>query len=70
MVLETNNHSVFKLQYYLIMTIKYRHKIITKDISNQLQEHFERIGQSYKITVGGVPLSVLKQCVLSQGQNK
>jgi putative transposase len=51
MKLDTNNHSVFKLQYHLILPIKYRRKVITNEISDQLLADFKRIGAAYKIRV-------------------
>ena len=36
--LDTNNHSVFKLAYYLLLVIKYRRKVINDYISNRLTE--------------------------------
>lgn len=51
MKLETNNHSVFSLNYHLILVIKYRRKVINDDISTRLREMFERIGLNYNITV-------------------
>ena len=41
MDLDTNNHSVFKLTYHLVLVIKYRRKVIDDDISNRLKEIFE-----------------------------
>lgn len=51
MKLDNNNHSVFMLQYQLIMCIKYRNKVIDDEISNCLKEIFERIASSYNITL-------------------
>ncbi|BAU29811.1 putative transposase [Aneurinibacillus soli] len=51
MDLDTNNHSVFKLNYHLIMVIKYRRKVIDDAISNRLQEIFESIAPNYHISV-------------------
>lgn len=48
---DTNNHSVFKLYYHLIMCIKYRKKVINNEISNRLKEIFEYICKSYNITL-------------------
>ena len=36
--LDTNNHSVFAMYYHLVLVIKYRRKVINKDISVRLQE--------------------------------
>lgn len=46
---ETNNHSVFNLHYHLIIVTKYRRKVITKDIEDELRTIFERVGESYGI---------------------
>ena len=43
MDLDTNNHSVFKLSYHLVLVIKYRRKVIDDDISKRLKEIFEYI---------------------------
>ena len=51
MDLETNNHSVFKLSYHLLLVIKYRRKVIDEDISNRLKEIFEYIEPKYNITL-------------------
>lgn len=51
MYLNTNNHSVFKLLYYLVLVIKYRRKVINDDISNRLKEIFEYISPKYNITL-------------------
>ena len=48
MDLDTNNHSVFKLSYHLVLVIKYRRKVIDDDISNRLKEIFEYILTSQK----------------------
>lgn len=48
---DTNNHSVFKLYYHLIMCVKYRKKVINNEISNRLKEIFEYICKSYNITL-------------------
>ena len=48
---DTNNHSVFSLNYHLVMVVKYRRKVINDKISNRLKEMFEYIGKPYHITV-------------------
>ena len=48
---DTNNHSVFLLQYHLIMCIKYRNKVIDDVISERLQQIFEYIAPNYHITL-------------------
>lgn len=51
MKLENNNHSVFSLNYHLVLVVKYRRKVIDDDISNRLKEIFEYISPSYNISV-------------------
>ncbi len=51
MNLDTNNHSVFKLTYHLVLVIKYRRKVINDDISNRLKEIFEYTSPKYNITL-------------------
>ena len=51
MKLDNNNHSVFMLWYHLVLVIKYRKKVITKDISECLQKMFVRISADYNITL-------------------
>ena len=51
MNLDNNNHSVFSLNYHLILVVKYRKKIINDTISNRLKEIFDKISSSYNITV-------------------
>ena len=51
MKLDTNKHSVFLLQYHLIMCIKYRNRVIDDTISERLKEIFEYIAPKYNITL-------------------
>ncbi|MBW9172507.1 IS200/IS605 family transposase [Clostridium estertheticum] len=51
MELATNNHSVFLLNYHLVLVIKYRKKVINDEISNRLREIFEYICPKYNITL-------------------
>ena len=51
MVFENNNHSVFSLNYHLIMVVKYRRKVIDDEISNKLKEIFEYVSKNYNITI-------------------
>ena len=46
--LDNNNHSVFSLNYHLILVIKYRRKVINDANSNFLKEVFSRIAPDYK----------------------
>lgn len=34
----TNRHSVYKLQFHLVVVSKYRNKVINKDLNNRLKE--------------------------------
>lgn len=49
--LENNNHSVFSLNYHLILVVKYRRKVIDDSISSRLKEIFEYIQPTYNITL-------------------
>ena len=51
MKFDTNNHSVFILQYHLIMCVKYRKKVIDDTISKRLEEMFINIAPNYNITL-------------------
>ncbi|MEA3422664.1 MAG: IS200/IS605 family transposase [Bacillota bacterium] len=51
MNLDTNNHSVFMLNYHLILVVKYRKEVINSTISERLKEIFEYISPRYKITL-------------------
>jgi len=49
LILDTNNHSVFRLNYHLVLVVKYRRKVIDDEISNRLKEIFEYISPKYNI---------------------
>jgi putative transposase len=49
MDLDTNNHSVFKLNYHLVLVIKYRRKVVDDEISNRLKDIFEYISPKYNV---------------------
>lgn len=49
MNLDTNAHSVFSLNYHLILVVKNRRQIFTDEISNRAREIFEYIAPNYKI---------------------
>jgi putative transposase len=51
MNLDSNNHSVFSLNFHLILCIKYRRKVLTDSISEYAKGMFERIGENYNITI-------------------
>ena len=49
MLLDTNAHSVFSLNYHLILVTKYRKEVFDAAVSNRAKEIFERIAPNYKI---------------------
>lgn len=49
MKLDTNSHSVFSLNYHLVMITKYRRDVINDNISNRLKEIFSYIQSNYNI---------------------
>ena len=51
MKLDSNNHSVFSLNYHLVLVIKYRKQVLNDDVSNRLKEIFEYISPNYNITL-------------------
>ena len=51
MELDTNNHSVFLLYYHLVLVTKYRRQVIDDEISEHAKTTFERISESYHITL-------------------
>lgn len=44
-IYDTNKHSVFLLQYHLILVVKYRRAAIDNEICARLKEIFEYIGE-------------------------
>lgn len=51
MKLENNNHSVFSLNYHLVLVVKYRRRVIDSIVSTRLREIFEYIQPAYNITL-------------------
>lgn len=51
MKLDTNSHSVFLLNYHLILCIKYRRKVLNDEISERLKEMFIKITDTYGVTL-------------------
>ena len=49
--LDTNAHSVFLLNYHLVLVVKYRRKVFDSGISARAKEIFEYIAPTYKITL-------------------
>lgn len=48
---ETNNHSVFAMNYNLTLVVKYRRKVISNKIQDKLIEIFNYIAPNYNITL-------------------
>lgn len=51
MELDRNQHSVYLLNYHLVMVVKYRRRVINDDISDYLKRKFEQVGESYGINL-------------------
>lgn len=51
MELDTNKSSVFLMYYHLVLVTKYRRKVIDNQISEYAKRIFERIAESYHITL-------------------
>ena len=51
MEFDSNAHSVFLLNYHLILVVKYRRKVFDDRISERAKEIFSRIAPSYNITL-------------------
>ena len=49
MEFDTNNHSVFKLHYHLIICAKYRKQVITDPISDRLKDIFDHLAPRFGI---------------------
>lgn len=49
MELDKNQHSVYSINYHLVMVVKYRRKVISDEISGYLRATFERIGVPYGV---------------------
>lgn len=48
---ETNNHSVFAMNYHLTLVVKHRRKVISNKIQDKLIEIFNYIAPNYNITL-------------------
>jgi len=48
-VLDNNNHSVFKLNYHMVLVTKYRKRVITDKVSDRLRALFIAISKPYNI---------------------
>lgn len=51
MEFDGNAHTVFLLNYHLILVVKYRRKVFDNRISQRAKEIFSRIAPSYNITL-------------------
>ena len=51
MKLDSNAHSVFLLNYHLVMVVKYRRQVFDDTISNRAKNIFEYIAPDYKISL-------------------
>ena len=50
--LDTNNHSVFSLNYHLILVVKYRRKVfLSKEMLSRLKEFAEYIGENHNVKI-------------------
>jgi len=48
---DKNTHSVFLLNYHLVLVIKYRRRVIDDSISDRLKEIFSYVAPKYNITL-------------------
>lgn len=46
--LQTSNHAAYSLNYHIILTVKYRHRCITKEMLERLREIFSAVSQSWR----------------------
>ena len=44
-------HSVHNMNFHLVLVTKYRRKVITDEISEQLKSIFERVGKNHGVTL-------------------
>ena len=51
MNLDRNSHSVYNLNYHLVLVVKYRRKVIHNEVSNRLKDIFDYVSKSYGITI-------------------
>ena len=49
--LDTNSHSVFLLNYHLILVVKYRKEVFNDIVSERARSIFENIAPNYKIEI-------------------
>ena len=65
MNLDTNNHSVFLLNYHLVLVVKYRRKVIT-----QLWKEYFWSRSYCLITTGGVSIDIIRKYIENQGMKR
>ena len=51
MILDSNNHAVFSLNYHLVLVVKYRKKVFNDEKSTYAKAIFERIGSNYNLSL-------------------
>ena len=51
MDLDRNSHSVYNLNYHLVLVVKYRRTVINNEISNRLKDIFDYVGKTHGITI-------------------
>ena len=49
--LDINQHSVYLINYHLVMVVKYRRKVINDEISEYLKHRFVVVRQAYGINL-------------------
>ena len=49
--LDTNNHSVFSLNYHLVLVVKYRRQVFHAAMLERLHEMAVRIGQVHNVSI-------------------
>lgn len=49
--LDVNNHSVFDLNYHLVLVIKYRQKVLNDKISERIKSIFEQGSKKYRVSI-------------------
>ena len=69
-IYDTNNHSVFLLQYHLILVTKYKRQVIDNEICKRLKEIFEYIAikDQYKLKIIEF-ITIKTTCIYSLKQN-
>ncbi|QQN86434.1 IS200/IS605 family transposase [Bacillus toyonensis] len=51
MKLDSNNHSVFSLNYHFVLVVKYRRDVFDDDMSDYAKDMFVRLFESYNMTL-------------------